>query len=78
MEIIKKPNELEDEMEDPPAEIDEDLLNRIEGSIIGMTLGDSLGAHVEFRPHEYMVENPVKDLIGGGTWGLEIGQVISI
>jgi hypothetical protein len=78
MELIKKPNELENEMEDPPGEIDEALLDRIQGSIVGMALGDSLGAQVEFRPHEYMVEDPVTDLEGGGTWGLEKGQVISI
>jgi hypothetical protein len=75
MERIKKPNELENEMEDPPGEIDKVLLDRIQGSIVGMTLGDSLGAHVEFRPHEYMVENRVTGLEGGGTWGLDKGQV---
>ena len=73
--LIKKPNELEKEMEDPETKIDEALLNRIQGSIIGMALGDALGAHVEFRPYEYVKENPVKDLEGGGTWGLEKGQV---
>ena len=74
---IKKPEELENEMEDPPAETaDEKILDRIMGSMMGMTLGDALGAHVEFRPHQYLVENPVGDLEGGGTWGLQKGQVI--
>jgi len=73
---IKKPNELENEMEDPPGAIDPKLLDRIQGSIIGMALGDALGAHVEFRPHQYVEEHPVKDLEGGGTWGLEKGQVL--
>jgi hypothetical protein len=41
-----------------------------------MALGDALGAHVEFRPHAYLKAHPVKDLEGGGTWGLEKGQVI--
>ena len=40
-----------------------------------MALGDALGAHVEFRPYQYMIGNPVTDLEGGGTWGLEKGQV---
>jgi hypothetical protein len=40
-----------------------------------MALGDALGAHVEFRPHQYLVENPVTELEGGGTWGLKQGQV---
>jgi ADP-ribosylglycohydrolase len=63
-------------MEDPPGKINPELLDRIQGSIVGMALGDILGAHVEFRPHQFLKENPVKDLAGGGTWGLEKGQVL--
>ncbi len=64
-------------MQEPPMDFnDANILNRIEGSMIGMALGDALGAHVEFRPHQYMVANPVKDLEGGGTWGLRKGQVL--
>ena len=59
----------------PPNVIDDEILNRIAGSIIGMALGDALGAHVEFRPQAYLAANPVKDLQGGGTWGLKEGQV---
>jgi hypothetical protein len=40
-----------------------------------MALGDALGAHVEFRPHAYLKAHPVENLQGGGTWGLEKGQV---
>jgi ADP-ribosyl-[dinitrogen reductase] hydrolase len=65
-------------MQEPPTLVDENLLNRIQGSMIGMALGDALGAHVEFRPHQYMVENLVNDLQGGGTWGLKKGQVLSL
>jgi hypothetical protein len=74
---IKKPDEIGNEMDEPIYSIDEIILNRIQGSIIGMALGDALGAHVEFRPHQYLKENPVKDLGSGGTWGLEKGQVQS-
>ncbi|CAF4721214.1 unnamed protein product [Rotaria sp. Silwood1] len=42
--------------------------------MFGLTIGDALGAHVEFRPNSYLVANPVKDLEGGGTWGLQKGQ----
>ena len=73
---IKKPDQIESEMEDPPVNYTEDILDRIQGSMFGMALGDALGAHVEFRPRGYLVENPVIDLQGGGTWGLQKGQVI--
>ena len=58
----------------PKTHDDAKLLDRITGSVLGMALGDALGAHVEFRPHEYLVEHPVTDLSSGGTWGLEKGQ----
>ena len=72
---IKKPDELEREMKDPPESIDESLLTRIRGSLVGMALGDALGAPVEFKPPEYLLVYPVKDLQDGGTWGLKKGQV---
>jgi hypothetical protein len=74
---IKKPDELPiDEKNDyPPNTIKNELLDRIQGSMFGMAIGDALGAHVEFRPHTYLEANPVTDLQGGGTWGLEKGQV---
>ncbi|CAF1249260.1 unnamed protein product [Rotaria sp. Silwood1] len=71
---IKKPDEVENDMKDPILNNHMNILDRIQGSIIGMALGDALGAHVEFRPREYLREHPVEDLIGGGTWGLNKGQ----
>jgi ADP-ribosylglycohydrolase len=59
-----------------PSINNDQLLDRIQGSMFGMTIGDALGAHVEFRPRSYLEQNPVNDLQGGGTWGLEKGQVI--
>lgn len=73
--LIKKPGDLENDMQNPPMTVDETKLDQIQGSLIGMAIGDALGAHVEFRPHQYLLENPVKDLEGGGTWGLKKGQV---
>ncbi|CAF0985106.1 unnamed protein product [Rotaria sordida] len=74
-QTIIRPHELESYLRDPPPQdVDRKLRNRILGSLIGLALGDALGAHVEFRPHQYMVEHPVTDLEGGGTWGLQKGQ----
>ncbi|CAF0962881.1 unnamed protein product [Adineta ricciae] len=70
---IKKPDQL-GPMHEPPHSIDEQILKRIQGSMIGMALGDALGAHVEFRPHDYLLRHPVTDLEEGGTWGLSRGQ----
>ncbi len=75
---IMKPEDLEKQLLRDFYEIDKNILDRIHGSMAGMALGDALGAHVEFRPQTFMEKNPVKDLKGGGTWGLERGQVISL
>ena len=69
------PQELEGEMDNPEASICEKLLDRIQGSMLGMALGDALGAHVEFKPYSYLQAHPVTDLGSGGTWGLSKGQV---
>ncbi|CAF2046566.1 unnamed protein product [Rotaria magnacalcarata] len=71
---IKTPHDLEHDMVELSYQIDEKILNQIAGSMIGMALGDALGARVEFQPHRLLVENPVTDLQGGGTWGLSKGQ----
>lgn len=53
------------------------LLKRITGSMLGMTIGDALGAPLEFRPHDYLLEHPVSDFQAGGRWGLDRGQVLT-
>ncbi len=63
-------------MEDPPDTSGNDIVNRIKGSMIGMALGDALGAYVEFKLRNYLLEHPIEDLQGGGTWDLNIGQVL--
>ena len=73
---IKRPADLIVEMQRVPSPLNKVLLDRIQGSLIGLTLGDALGAAVEFRPHDYMLQNQVTDLQAGGTWGLTKGQVL--
>ncbi|CAF1272162.1 unnamed protein product [Rotaria sordida] len=51
-----------------------DLLSRIQGSLVGLAIGDALGAPVEFRPNSFLLHNPVSDMQDGGTWGLQAGQ----
>ncbi|CAF2065061.1 unnamed protein product [Rotaria magnacalcarata] len=53
---------------------DDDKVKKIQGSLIGLAIGDALGASVEFRPHSYLQENKVTDMQEGGTWGLKAGQ----
>jgi len=72
---VKMPHEYEFDMREPRlSPVDESKLDKIQGSMIGMAIGDAMGAHVEFRPHEYLLQNPVEKLQGGGTWGLKEGQ----
>ncbi|CAF1312862.1 unnamed protein product [Adineta ricciae] len=52
----------------------DEICKRIVGSLVGLAVGDALGASVEFRPQEYLVTNPVKTMQGGGTWGLDAGK----
>ena len=72
---IVKLDEIENTIDDPPDSIRPEVLDRIQGSLVGLALGDALGAHVEFRPRDYLVDHPVHDLGEGGTWGLRKGQV---
>jgi hypothetical protein len=70
-----KPEDLISTMTDPLGSIDSNIFDHIHGSMAGLALGDALGAHCEFRPRSYLLQHPVTDLVGGGTWGLEKGQV---
>ena len=74
-QLIMTPKDIESIMKDPSSDFDTEILDLVEGSMIGMALGDALGAHVEFRPRKYLKKEPVRDLMGGGTWGLNKGQV---
>ena len=70
-------HEFMNEIPDPPSnKLDGTLLDRITGAMVGLALGDALGAPVQFRPREYLLNNPVCDLNAGGTWSLGKGQVM--
>jgi ADP-ribosylglycohydrolase len=48
-----------------------DLIDRYTGSLLGLAVGDSLGAPIEFKaPGSFKT---LGDFIGGGTWGLKAG-----
>ena len=47
-------------------------IERYRGALLGLAVGDALGVAVEFkRPYTFA---PVKDMLGGGAFGLEPGQ----
>lgn len=47
-------------------------LNRCKGALVGLAAGDALGTTLEFmRPGSF---KPIKDMIGGGIFGLKPGQ----
>ncbi len=55
-----------------PTEVNRKLLNRYQGSLMGLAVGDALGASIEFcRPGQF---EPIKDMLGGGPFNLEAGQ----
>ncbi|CAF1370995.1 unnamed protein product [Adineta ricciae] len=59
----------------PPTKLHNSILfSRIAGSLVGLAVGDALGASVEFRPRKYLLAHPVHDMTSGGTWNLKAGQ----
>ncbi|CAF3700936.1 unnamed protein product [Rotaria sp. Silwood1] len=53
---------------------DPKITDRLKGSLLGLAVGDALGASVEFRPRQYLVDHPIANMQSGGTWGLQAGQ----
>jgi ADP-ribosylglycohydrolase len=49
------------------------LLEKIQGGVFGLAVGDALGVPVEFNSRAYLRRNPVKDLMGYGTWNQPLG-----
>jgi hypothetical protein len=52
----------------------DNVCNRLIGSLVGLAVGDALGASVEFRPQQYLAVNPVHKMEVEGTWGLDAGK----
>ena len=46
--------------------------DRRRGALVGLAVGDAVGAAVEFAPPGSF--RPLTDMVGGGPWGLEPGQ----
>ncbi|CAF2524341.1 unnamed protein product [Rotaria sp. Silwood2] len=70
----KKPPEQIQCVPPPHQLVDLIKVDRFKGSLLGLAVGDALGASVEFRPRQYLAEHPVKDMQSGGTWSLKAGQ----
>ena len=50
------------------------LLQKVQGCLVGLAVGDALGAPWEFRPHGAMQKKNISKMESGGTWGLRAGQ----
>ncbi|CAF3442406.1 unnamed protein product [Rotaria sp. Silwood1] len=58
----------------PHQSVDVTIVDKFKGSLLGLAVGDALGASVEFRPRQYLVDRPIANMQSGGTWGLQAGQ----
>ena len=47
--------------------------DHIKSIIFGVAVGDALGVPVEFSSRERLIENPLTDMIGFGTYNLPKG-----
>ena len=46
----------------------------IYNTLYGAIVADALGVPVEFKDRDYLIENPVNDMIGYGTYNLPKGS----
>lgn len=49
-----------------------ELIERYQGCLLGLAVGDALGTTLEFKPRGTF--EPIDDMVGGGCFGLEPGQ----
>ena len=55
----------------------QEILSRAKGAFVGLAIGDSLGAPVEFMtPHEIKARHGIlREIVGGGWLRIKPGQV---
>lgn len=44
-----------------------------ESALLGLAIGDAIGVPAEFKSRRYLIEHPIKDMIGYGTYNLPPG-----
>ncbi len=49
-----------------------ELIERYRGCLLGLATGDAVGTTLEFKPPGTFT--PIKDMVGGGPFGLQPGQ----
>lgn len=49
------------------------MLNSIKSALFGVAIGDALGVPVEFSPREKLLQDPITDMTGYGTYNLPPG-----
>ncbi|CAM4206369.1 ADP-ribosylglycohydrolase family protein [Vibrio neonatus] len=53
-------------------EVEQTMLDRAQGAMVGLALGDALGTTLEFSPKDSY--SPLNDMIGGGPFRLNAGE----
>ena len=56
----------------------ESLRNPIRAALFGHAVGDALGVPVEFTPREELIQNPVTDMLGYGTYNVPPGTWVEV
>ena len=51
----------------------EEMKNKIKAVVIGHAIGDALGVPVEFCERDELVDNPITDMVGYGTYPVPAG-----
>lgn len=49
------------------------MKDQVLAGLLGLCVGDALGVPVEFNPRTYLKENPIRDMIGYGTYDQPAG-----